>query len=158
MSNSSFIGPAHSFIFLSLRRLVDILSTRDPMSGDLLFTVTNCIDRVKLALYVMITHLIYTTTMSSVTVVTTPSFSTIPTSMCMSWPLFLLKVFCSSNWRCHGNVINIVIMTLITNTVLLHPLRLSKPPRRISSMATTSSCATGREMPRSKNYRNIYHA
>ena len=157
MSNSSFIGPAHSFIFFSLRRLVDILSTRDPMTF-FFFTVTNCIDRVKLTLYVMITHLIYFTTMSFVTVVTTPSFSTIPTSMCMSWPLFLLKVFCSSNWRCHDNVSNIVIMTLIANTVLLPLLRLSTPLRRISSMATTNSSAAGREMPRSKNYRNIYHA
>ena len=158
MSNSYSIGPAHSFIFSSLRRLVDILSTRDPMTGDLLLTVKNCIDRVKLTLYVMITHLIYFTTMSFVTVVTTPSFSTIPTSMCMPWPLFLLKVFCSSNWRCHDNVSNIVIMTLIANTVLLPLLRLSTPLRRISSMAITNSCAAGREMPRSKNYRNIYHA
>ena len=47
MSNSSFIGQAHSFIFFSLQRLVEILSTRDPMTGDLLFTVTNGIDRVK---------------------------------------------------------------------------------------------------------------
>ena len=151
MSNSSFIGQAHSFIFFSLQRLVDILSTRDPMTGDLLFTVTNCIDRVKLTLYVMITHLIYITTMSFVTVVTTPYFSTIPTYMCMSWPLFLLKVCCSSNWRCHGIVYTPPEDLLYTNH---KQLRDGKGNAALQELSKHLSCLALKDSPTHRLDRN----
>ena len=94
-------------------------SAREPMTCDLLFTVTNCIHRFKSTSLMMTTHLTYITSMSFVTIVITPSFSSIAASICMLWPLFLLKVLCSSNWRCHDNVSSTVVTTFIANTVPL---------------------------------------
>ena len=128
---------AQFYLLVSQKALVDIFSTRDPVTGDLLFTIINgwdcyCVN------YIITLHmwwlLIWYIHKHVFCYSCRHNFSsTIPTSICISWPSLLMKVLCSRNLGCYYNVSNIVEMKIIARTILFPLLRLSTSLWRISS-------------------------